>query len=427
MASASVIIPCYNHGHFLPDALDSVLAQTYTDWEAIVVNDGSTDNTAAVAERYADADARIRCIHQENAGLSAARNAGIRAAQGEYLAFLDADDTWEPAFLETCTAALEAHHGLAGVYTRCVFTDECGVALPMAGGPALGPERTRARLLRGGIAPVHAYLVRANAILRAGLFDESLTSLEDWDLWLRVTDQGQVAGLPQLLARYRLRLGSMVTNAERMHLNRLAVLAKFFGPLDGDPAVWPQDKRELVAKALFAGVPGFIIGGDTERGLALLAQAAAVWPGILVEPATHYELACWDQPWGLRGHAESLDFERSAEHMLSGLDALFEHSDGKLDPVRSAAYGQAYLAQAMLADQAGRWDLAKKHLALAVSSDPILLTQITVLRRGLKLLLGRQVAHIIRRCARGIFVCSRTRSQGLCRAPSVGTEEEPVE
>lgn len=88
----SIIIPCYNHAHYLPFAVQSVLAQTCAQWEAIVVDDGSTDDTRTVAARFSDP--RVRYHYQENQGLSAARNAGIRIARGDYLAFLDADDEW---------------------------------------------------------------------------------------------------------------------------------------------------------------------------------------------------------------------------------------------------------------------------------------------------------------------------------------------
>ncbi|MEM4724269.1 MAG: glycosyltransferase family A protein, partial [Candidatus Hadarchaeum sp.] len=113
MSSVSVIIPCYNHGHYLPCAVNSVMAQTFADWEAIIVDDGSTDNTREVAAQFTDS--RVRYIYQDNRGLAAARNTGIRAAQGEYLAFLDADDEWEPTFLEACVAALSQQPALAAV------------------------------------------------------------------------------------------------------------------------------------------------------------------------------------------------------------------------------------------------------------------------------------------------------------------------
>jgi len=121
----SVIISCYNQAHYLPSAVYSVLAQTFADWEAIIVDDGSTDDTGNVAAQFTDA--RIHYIHQENRGLSAARNSGIRAARGEYLAFLDADDEWEPHFLEVCLTTLANQKTATAVVTRARFIDETGV------------------------------------------------------------------------------------------------------------------------------------------------------------------------------------------------------------------------------------------------------------------------------------------------------------
>jgi len=103
MATVSVIIPAFNGAEFVAAAIESALAQTYADTEVITIDDGSTDETAAVLERFGS---RIRVIRQPNRGLAAARNAGIALAGGEYVALLDADDTWEPAFLELAVARL---------------------------------------------------------------------------------------------------------------------------------------------------------------------------------------------------------------------------------------------------------------------------------------------------------------------------------
>lgn len=393
----SVIIPCYNHGHYLPDALQSVLAQTLADWEAIVVDDGSSDNTAEVARRYAARDGRIRYLHQENRGLSGARNSGIRAAQGQFLAFLDADDAWEPQFLETCADALRAHPAWAGVYTLTLFVDEAGRPLPRSGGEALQGAALRARLLRGGFFPVHAALVRVEAVRAAGLFDAALTSVEDWDLWLSLTARHEMGGLPQALARYRVYPGSMSTHAERMHRNRMAVLAKHFGPPEGDPANWPEEKRRAYAYAHRAAALGYIAQGQAAEGWALLAEGARLWPGLLAELDTHYELACWDQPRGYRGQASLLDLDRNAALLLTGLRDLFTRGDAALAPYRRAALGQARLALAMLADQAGRWGLARRHLLRALAAHPRLLADGAVLRRLAKLLLGRRLVSHLRR------------------------------
>ncbi len=392
----SVIIPCYNHGRYLPDALDSVLAQTHTDWEAIVVDDGSTDDTQSVAQGYVERDTRVQYVYQPNAGLSAARNAGIGVARGDYLAFLDADDSWEPAFLEATLSAIKAQPDLAGVYCGTMFVDEKGEPLRRGGNQTLDGAGTRARLLRGGFFPVHAVLVRARAVGEVKLFDTALTSLEDWDLWLRITAQGDLAGVPERLARYRLVAGSMSTDVERMHRNRIAVLAKQFGPPEGPPPDWLQEKREAYAWAYQAAAVQYITQGQPDEGWQNLARAAAIWPAILLQPETHYELACWDQPRGYRGQAETLDLERNVPLVLAGLEQLFVEGGEDLQHVRSGAFGQAYLAFAMLADQAGRWGLARGYLLRAVGHDPRLLAQPGVVRRLAKLMAGQRLVAALR-------------------------------
>lgn len=111
----SVIIPCYNHGRFLMDAIESVLRQTWTDLELIIIDDGSTDDTAAVVGRVRDG--RVRVLRTENRGVSAARNAGLEQARGEFIAFLDADDIWEPTKLERQVALMDAEPGVALAFT----------------------------------------------------------------------------------------------------------------------------------------------------------------------------------------------------------------------------------------------------------------------------------------------------------------------
>lgn len=104
----SVIIPAYNQAQYLPDALDSVLAQTYTNWETIIVDDGSPDNVAEIAARYSGCDSRIKFLHTDNYGLSAARNTGAAHSDGEYLVFLDGDDKIAPEYIENCVKALQS-------------------------------------------------------------------------------------------------------------------------------------------------------------------------------------------------------------------------------------------------------------------------------------------------------------------------------
>ena len=168
MALISVIVPVYNGEALLPQAVDSVLAQTFSDFELILVNDGSQDGTAALCDRYAAGDGRVRVLHRENGGVSAARNAGMEIAAGRYLAFLDADDWLEPDFLSAMLHAVEetgARTGACGHFNDLPDGSQIPEAAPMAGGYH-SEEETRAGICLPLLAdrlranPLNGYLVR---------------------------------------------------------------------------------------------------------------------------------------------------------------------------------------------------------------------------------------------------------------------------
>lgn len=396
MPEVSVIIPCYNHDHYLPHAVNSVLAQIFGDWEAIIVDDGSTDNTREVASQFTDP--RIRYIYQENRGLSAARNTGIRAAQGEYLAFLDADDEWEARFLEVCMHALAAQKKVAAAVTLTRFIDENNTVLPKAGDQVVDSESFRSRLLAGGFFPVHAVLVRAEIVRQVGLFDESLTSVEDWDLWLRITSHGGLfLSIAEPLARYRTLTGSMSTNAGRMHANRMAVLIKHFGQPDGDPSRWTEEKRRGFAFAYRSAALGYIAQQEAGQGWRYLAQAVEIEPSLLQRLDTFYELALGDQPRGYRGEASLVDIPANGAEMLRRIDALFAAASPPVQALRDVGYGNAYLALAMLSDQAGDWPAARRYMRRAIQANPALLRDSSVTRRMLKLSLGQRFTGSLRK------------------------------
>lgn len=192
----SVVVACYNQGAFLEDALYSVLGQTFPDWEVIVVNDGSDDpdtNDLLANLRLP----RVRVHHQANAGLPAARNAGMRLARGEFVVPLDADDELEPEFLHRLVAALDANPaaGVAHCWTR-LFGDLNQIWVP----PPLNPYRM---LLSNSL--VGCALIRRDAWRRVGGYDESMTlGNEDWDFWLRMIEKGiGMIEVPEPLFRYR--------------------------------------------------------------------------------------------------------------------------------------------------------------------------------------------------------------------------------
>jgi glycosyltransferase involved in cell wall biosynthesis len=195
----SVVVPAYNYAHFLPAALDSVLAQTYREWECIIVDDGSTDDTAAVADAYVRRDPRFRYIHQANRGLAGARNTGVRNASGDAIQFLDADDRLLPPKLERHAAYLAAHPECDIVYGDVwFFRSETPDVLT----PSLHGKLTRSILRRVhgnaeafrilehyNIMPVPAAIVRRRVFERA-TFDEEANAVEDYGFWIRCAALG---------------------------------------------------------------------------------------------------------------------------------------------------------------------------------------------------------------------------------------------
>ena len=183
MPSVSVIIPTYQLAHLVGQTIDSVLAQTYTDYEIIVVNDGSTDNTKEVLASYGD---RITVIHQENQGAAAARNAGIMATRGKYIAFLDHDDLWLPNKLEKQIAYLESNPKIGLVYSDTFFFNEEGVyPYTFAQANNIPPvQHCWTLFVRNSIMSCSVVVVRRECLDEVGLFDATTVPCDDYDMWL---------------------------------------------------------------------------------------------------------------------------------------------------------------------------------------------------------------------------------------------------
>ena len=224
--SVSLVIATFNHARLLAEAIDSALAQTLDAVDVVVVDDGSTDDTPAVLGRYGG---RIRVLRQPNRGLAAARNAGLAAARGAYVAFLDADDVLAPTKLAEQVAVLERQPNVGWTYCdvliETVATGAKARASERFGYGArvldgwLFPE-----LIHGNFIPAIAPLVRRTVLDVAGGFDERLTALEDWDLWLRLALIAPARYTSAVLASYRVQPGGMSEDRSRMERNRFRVL-----------------------------------------------------------------------------------------------------------------------------------------------------------------------------------------------------------
>lgn len=206
----SVIMPSYNYAHMMEAAVNSVLNQTLSDLELIIIDDGSTDNTGDIALKAASRDSRIKYVKKENRGLSAARNRGIAESSGQYIAFIDPDDLWMQMKLDLQSKLLDENPEASLCYCRAEFIGENGEILKNVNWPR--PENPKwsdllyINYIEGSGSSV---MTRKSALESSGMFDENLRGLEDMDMWLRLLHDGKAVCAEQTLVRIRRHAKSM--------------------------------------------------------------------------------------------------------------------------------------------------------------------------------------------------------------------------
>ncbi len=276
--AVSVIVPVYNTAQFVADALDSILAQTFPDYEILVVNDGSPDTELLerVLEPYAG---RIRYLRQENAGVSTARNNALGVARGRYAAMLDSDDRWHPEYLASQVAVLEADPSVHVVYPD---------AIRFGGGPeqryseqyTLGGEITFARVLARECQVYGGVTARVDAIVAAGLYDPELRLAEDFELWLRILHRGgRIVYNDRVLAYYRYRPGSHTASPLPLLENLARALEKTARTMELEPAqreVLERQRAWIRSKLALEDGKAAFRAGDMRTALRLLAEARSL-------------------------------------------------------------------------------------------------------------------------------------------------------
>ncbi len=225
MNSISVVIPAYNVSKTIAETLNSLLAQTYEDFEVIIVNDGSTDNTVEIVTNFCDS--RIKLISQENTGVSAARNRGVSCANGEYLSFLDADDIWMPDKLKEQVEALEENPEAAVAYSWTKLIDISGNTIDTMQPNYSG--RVYSQLLQENF--LHSgsnVLIRRDAFVRVGGFNESMSHSEDYDCFLRLAKIYPFAVVKKPHVWYRIYSGSTTSQALLEHEQKCKTALEYF-------------------------------------------------------------------------------------------------------------------------------------------------------------------------------------------------------
>lgn len=281
----SVIVPCYNYGHFVGDALESVLAQTYEGWECIVVDDGSTDDTKAVVNQYEEKDSRIKYVYQRNQGLAASRNLGISLSKGTYLQFLDADDQIESRKLEFQLSVLEDNLDIDIVYGSVRFFEagsmEESASLQNSNSnsksiPLSGSGGTILRsLIQQNPMVVNAPLIRSKAAKAVGNFDGDVKGIEDWDYWIRCATEGHhfhYCYSEQTDALVRFHPNSMSRDDRLMLSSTLRLRDKISGRI-GSPELVRLNRLLTFDTAGLLGIEE-VLEGSTLRGMKHLFRAA---------------------------------------------------------------------------------------------------------------------------------------------------------
>ena len=383
----SVIIPNYNHAQYLGEAIQSVLNQDYQNFEIIVVDDGSTDNSQEVITSFGN---RVQYIWQENRGLSAARNTGIRAAKGDFIGVLDADDKYEPNFMSTLVSILVENPDADGVYCGYQFVDHLDNPLPQREARLIPANQLYKALVDGNFLVPESVLVRRHCYENIGFFDETLSACEDLDMWLRITHQYNIKGTNRVLTRHRISPDSMSTNPNRQYKNRLAVIAKHFGSEPDIRSTWKREQRWAYGKAYLASTVEFLQAQNFDRAYECLRKIAIISPNLLTQPDTFYELGLGEQPKGYRCDFQSLDIDKNAIVLIRMLDRLFKEPAPLIDILdyRDEIYANAYFALGLLSYGARQLQMARRYFLQVLKMKPKYGTNEQLIGLFLKSLLG---------------------------------------
>ncbi len=286
--AVSVIVSTYNYGHYLAEALTSVLHQTFADFELIVIDDGSTDNTAAVVKPFL-ADPRVHYYRIEHAGQSTAKNVGLRRARAPLVAFLDADDLWLPHKLDRQVALYQADPSLGVAYSRRLLIDEQGRELVFRE-PKLHRGMVLEAMFRDNFVCFSSAMVRRSVFDAAGFFDETLPLAIDYDLWLRVAPRYRFDYVDEPLVKYRTGHANLSRRAEERLLTALGIMNRFLNEYGGKQVLkrhWVRRAKAEIYLSLaltarqrsrLAALPWYL------RALVLSLGFGVAWKGLLSLP-----------------------------------------------------------------------------------------------------------------------------------------------
>jgi glycosyltransferase involved in cell wall biosynthesis len=377
-----VIVPTYNRAHLVCQAIDSLLAQTYHDFEIIVVDDGSADNTREALSRYGE---RIHYIFQQNAGLSAARNTGIRASKGELLAFLDDDDTMSPTKLEVQVAYLNTHPDVGVVYCGYQVVDADNQLVQKEVRPTLEGNILKELLLELYLFPPVATLTRRDCLDRVGLFDEVLQSCQDDDLWYRIAMAGYRFGcIEQPLCQYRNSRDSLGKDIAKLEHDVTIILQRVFNnpelPMD---IVTLRDevyaRRYLDFGLNYYGRSHAETDAQMESARRYVSEALALKPTVLENRPEFYDL--------VTHRAIELEPGDPEAHVRRVMSTLFSAAD-KRARLESRLLARLHVILAFRGYTANHRSQVVRHVLAGLQHDPTWLRNRGLISIFLRALLG---------------------------------------
>jgi hypothetical protein len=288
MTLVSIVVPAYNAAATLRETLDSACAQTWSDLEIIVVDDGSTDATPEIAAAKAAADPRVRLLRQANAGFCASRNAGVQAARGDYVAPLDSDDLMHPRRIAAQMARMTELGPQGGyVYTLSRGIDQHGRVVDDRGHPGFDGCVFLRSVICNFVGNGSALLVRREALTEIGGYAPQLTRLgsEDWHLQCMIARRWTVGCVPEMLTGYRLRANSVSMNLERMRQSELIAVEMTISQTPGTPVRVANVARAwaLARSAAILARIGHPIAAARQFGRALALSPAAALETMIID------------------------------------------------------------------------------------------------------------------------------------------------
>ena len=245
MNKISVIIPAYNAEKYIKETIESVLSQTYRNFELIIIDDGSTDSTANIIKDFASKDERIQYIYQKNASQAVARNRGIKVSKGRFIAFLDADDLWMPDKLEKQILLL-GNKNIGLIYTDVIKIDHNSKLIPSKSSRKFLKGNVYKNIIYDNFIATSTVLVRKDALTENKLFFRTeRQGVEDWDLWIRLAEITEFDYLSDPLVQYRVYGGNESSNYLKMSTSRMTTLDDLVKEINNKSKWNDKEKRQL--------------------------------------------------------------------------------------------------------------------------------------------------------------------------------------